>query len=400
MAPAFGEAVLREAWPTVVGATARLTRDLDLAEDCTQDAVERALRAGVAPENPVAWLTTTARRIALDHVRREATLRRKLPLLVVDGSPDPVPEATDPLRLLFACCHPALARESQVALTLRLVCGIEVATLASLLLTGRAGVARRLTRAKQKIAAAGIPFRVPSDDELPGRLDTVLTVVHLLHTAGHDRTGGPGGDLTAHAEALTRMLVRLLPDEPEPRALHALILLERARHPSRTGADGRIVLLPDQDRTRWDRATIRAGLRLATEALTQGPHGRFALQAGIAGLHTTAPSWAETDWGAIATTYDALMAVWPSPVVALNRVAVRSRLPDADLAALLDELDLLDLPGYRHLSATRADLLTRLGRPADAAAAYDAALALSTDPAERALLTRRRREVAGEGVTP
>lgn len=382
----YREAEFRTAWPLVVASTARLTRDLDLAEDCVQDAAERSLAAN--PVNLAAWLTTTAHRIALDRLRREATLRRRLPLLLVpDGEAE---GATDPLRLVFTCCHPALARESQVALTLRLVCGVEVAAIASVLLTGEAGVARRITRAKAKIAKARIPFRVPPDAELPERLDTVLTVVHLLHTAGHVGSGAGlvDTDLTARAAGLARMLVRLLPAEPEPRALLGSILLTEARGPARVDAEGAGVLLADQDRERWDRPLLRAGLRLVTEALRTGPRGRFALQGAVAGLHAVAPSWAETDWSQVVTTYDALMAAWPSPVVALNRAAARSRLPGADLRAVLREVESLDLADYRYLPVVRADLLGRLGEPADEA--YQQALALTTNPVERAVLERRR----------
>ena len=304
------EDVFRRTWPIVVASTARLTKDLDLAEDCAQEAVERALLTwpdGV-PDNPVGWLTTTAHRIALDRLRREATLRRKLPLLI-EPAADDAPGPTDPLRLVFTCCHPALTRESQVALTLRLVCGADVAAIAAVLLTGEAGVARRITRAKRKIAAARIPFRVPPDDELPARLDAVLTVVHLVHTAGHvgSRTGLQDTDLTGRAKGLARMLVRLLPDEPEPQALLGLILLTEARGPARTDSDGDLVLLADQDRSTWDRPLIRRGLALSTAALRRGRNGRFALQAAVAGLHAIAPTWAETDWAQVVTTYDALM---------------------------------------------------------------------------------------------
>jgi RNA polymerase sigma-70 factor (ECF subfamily) len=392
--------VFREAWPVVVASTARLTGDLDLAEDCAQEAVERALRSWPdgAPDNPVGWLTTVARRVALDRLRREATLRRKLPLLVEPAGDDDEPGPTDPLRLVFTCCHPALAVDSQVALTLRLVCGVDVAAIAAVLLTGEAGVARRITRAKQKIATARIPFRVPPDDELPARLDAVLTVVHLVHTAGHrgSRTGLRNTELTGRAAALARMLVRLLPGEPEPQALLGLILLTEARGPARTDSTGDLVLLADQDRSRWDRALIGRGLALTTAALRRGPRGRFALQAGVAGLHAMAPSWAETDWAQIVTTYDALMQVWPSPVVALNRAAARSRLPGADLAAVLREIDDLapELAGYPYLPAARADVLARLGRSEDAAAAYDEALDLTVNPVEQRFLVRRHTELA------
>jgi RNA polymerase sigma-70 factor (ECF subfamily) len=385
------EQVYRDAWAAVVASTARLTRDLDLAEDCAQEAVERALRTwpqGV-PDNPAGWLATTAHRIALDRLRREATLRRKLPLLV--EPPGDRDEPVDALRLVFTCCHPALVRESQVALTLRLVCGLDVAAIAGVLLTGEAGVARRITRAKQKIAAARIPFRVPPDDELAARLDAVLTVVHLVHTAGHvgSRAHLQDADLTGRATGLARMLVRLLPDEPEPQALLGLILLTEARGPARTDAEGDLVLLAHQDRSRWDRALIRQGLARTTAALRHPRRGRFALQAAVAGLHAVAPTWADTDWAQIVTTYDALMRTWPSPVVALNRAAARSQLPGADLAAVLREIDDLALDGYPYLPAARADLLARLGRAEEAAAAYAEALALTTNPVERRYLALR-----------
>ena len=385
------EQVFRDAWAAVVASTARLTRDLDLAEDCAQEAVERALRTWPQgmPDNPAGWLTTTAHRVALDRLRREATLQRRLPLLV--EPPGDRDEPVDALRLVFTCCHPALVRESQVALTLRLLCGMDVTAIAAVLLTGEAGVARRITRAKQKIAAARIPFRVPPDDELAARLDAVLTVVHLVHTAGHvgSRAHLQDTDLTGRATALARMLVRLLPDEPEPQALLGLILLTEARGPARTDAEGDLVLLAHQDRSRWDRALIRQGLARTTAALRHPRRGRFALQAAVAGLHAVAPTWADTDWAQIVTTYDALMRTWPSPVVALNRAAARSRLPGADLAAVLNEIDDLALDGYPYLPAARADLLARLGRAEEAAAAYAEALALTTNPVERRYLALR-----------
>ena len=393
--------VFRQAWPVVVASTTRLTRDLDLAEDCTQEAFERATAAWSAtpPDNPAGWLTTTARRIAVDRLRRDAVLARKLTLLVEPGGADEDdPPPTDPLRLVFTCCHPALARESQVALTLRLVCGVDVPAIAGALLTGEAAVARRITRAKQKIATARIPFRVPPEEDLPERLDTVLTVVHLAYTAGHVATRGPLRDdgLTGRATELARMLVRLLPDEPEPRALLALVLLTEARGPSRTTSDGDLVLLADQDRSRWDRARIREGLALATTALRHPRHGRFALQAAVAGLHATAPRWSDTVWAQIVTTYDALMRRWPTPVVALNRAAARSRLEHADLDEVLREIDALapDLAGYPYLPAARADVLARLGRTDEAARAYGDALALTTNATERRYLARRRAEVS------
>lgn len=394
------EEVFRRSWPVVVASTARLTRDLDLAEDCAQEAFERAAATWSAapPDNPAGWLTTTARRIALDRLRRDAVLARKLPLLVEPGGADEDdPPPTDPLRLVFTCCHPALARESQVALTLRLVCGVDVPAIAAALLTGEAAVARRISRAKQKIATARIPFRVPPEEDLPDRLDTVLTVVHLAYTAGHVAARGALRDdgLTECATGLARMLVRLLPDEPEPQALLALVLLTEARGPTRTTSDGDLVLLGDQDRLRWDRALIREGLVLATAALRHPRHGRFALQAAVAGLHATAPRWSDTPWAQIVITYDALMRRWPSPVVALNRAAARSRLEHADLDEVLREIDALapELAGYPYLPAARADVLARLGRTDEAAGAYGDALALTTNATEQRYLAGRRAEV-------
>src|SRR4051794_40444746 len=241
--------VHRESWSTVLASVVRLTRDLDLAEDCTQDAFVQALRTwpdGI-PSNPGGWLTTVARRLALDRLRRETNLWRKLPLLVEE--PGEVEQPTDPLRLVFTCCHPALARESQVALTLRLICGLTTREVAAVLLISESTAAARITRAKKKIAAAGIPYRIPADHELPQRLDVVLTVVHLVYTAGHVAAGSAltRTDLTGRAVELARMLERLMPDEPEPQALLALLLMTEARGDARVSADGELVLLADQD---------------------------------------------------------------------------------------------------------------------------------------------------------
>ena len=395
----------------MLAATVRLTRDIDLAEDCTQDAFVKALGAWPAeiPDNPAAWLTTVARRTALDRLRRESTLRRKLPLLAVEalqaeaGIGDDAAaldstgaeEPADLLRLIFTCCHPALAQESRVALTLRLMCGLTTAEVAGCLLIKETAAAARITRAKKKIAAAKIPFRIPAAEELPARLDGVLTVVHLVYTAGHTAAGADlrRTDLTGRAIDLARMLAMLMPDEPETAGLLALLYLTEARGASRLGADGELVLLADQDRQRWDGRLIASGIALATDALHRG-EGRLTLQAAIAGLHAIAPSWETTDWSQVARMYDALMARWPSPVVALNRVAARSLEPDPPLEELLDELDLLAfepaLRSYCYLPATRADVLSRLGRRDLAAEAYDEALALSANEAERRFLQRRK----------
>jgi RNA polymerase sigma-70 factor (ECF subfamily) len=378
----------------VLASVVRLTRDLDLAEDCTQDAFVQALRTwpdGI-PSNPGGWLTTVARRLALDRLRRETNLWRKLPLLVEE--PGEVEQPTDPLRLVFTCCHPALARESQVALTLRLICGLTTREVAAVLLISESTAAARITRAKKKIAAAGIPYRIPADHELPKRLDVVLTVVHLVYTAGHVAAGSAltRSDLTGRAVELARMLERLMPDEPEPQALLGLLLMTEARGDARVSADGELVLLADQDRSRWDAQLLAEGVSRATAALQRG-HGRFALQAAVAGLHVTAPSWERTDWRQVVRMYDAMMVSWPTPIVALNRAAAHSLVPGADLSMVLDELDALSkesaLATYAYLPATRADVLTRLGRADEAGEAYRAAITLTANETERRFLTTR-----------
>ncbi len=393
----------RRCWPEVLAATVRLTRDLDLAEDCVQDAYLRALTAwrDEPPRNPAAWLTTTARRLAIDRLRRERTWRAKLPLLVMQDDADDPDPGVDLLRLVFVCCHPAFALDAQVPLTLRLLGGMTVVEIAAGLLQREATVAARITRAKKKIAAAGIPFRVPSDDELPERLEAVLEVVHQLHTAGHTAVDGAAltrPDLARTARELAGRLAELLPAASEVHGLHALCLLDDARAASRVGTTGELVLLADQDRATWDRTLVEAGLSAATRAL-RGGTGRFALQAAIAGLHAQAPDSAHTDWARIVTMYDGLLARWPNPVVALNRLVAVSQQPGADLAVLLTELDRLALDPaldrYRYLPAVRADLLRRLGRPGEAARSYAAALALTRNGAEAAFLRARLRECSG-----
>ncbi|HET6985014.1 MAG TPA: sigma-70 family RNA polymerase sigma factor [Kribbella sp.] len=387
----------RESWSTVLASVVRLTRDLDLAEDCTQDAFVQALRTwpdGI-PANPGGWLTTVARRLALDRFRRETNLRRKLPLLVEDPvAPGDVEQPTDPLRLVFTCCHPALARDSQVALTLRLICGLTTREVAAVLLISESTAAARITRAKKKIAAAGIPYRIPADHELPTRLDVVLTVVHLVYTAGHVAAGPEltRTDLTGRAVELARVLVRLMPDEPEPQALLGLLLMTEARGDARVSEDGELVLLADQDRSRWDARLLAEGVSRATAALQRG-QGRFVLQAAVAGLHVTAPSWERTDWTQVVRMYDAMMLSWPTPIVALNRAAAHSLVPGADLEAALAELDALGkepaLASYAYLPAARADVLARLDRPQEAAAAYRTAIALTANETERRFLAHR-----------
>ena len=381
----------------------RVTRDLDAAEESVQDAYVAALEAwsrdGV-PARPGAWLTTVARRIALNAMARRRTLQAKLPLLLepeaveMDEPPEDATIPDDRLRLVFTCCHPALAREAQVALTLRLVCGVGTADIAHAFLVAEATMAARLTRAKRKIAAAGIPYAVPGPADLPERLDAVLTVVHLLSTTAHAAPTGEAlvrVELAERALDLARMLHALLPHEPEVAGLLALLLVHDARHATRTDEAGRLTRLEHQDRSAWDRAAIAQADQLLVAALQAGPPGRFALQAAIAALHAQAPTYEDTDWPQILTLYDELLRVWPAPVVALNRAVAVAMVRGP--AAGLEEVEALEregaLSGYRYLPATKADLLRRLGRHEEAADAYRAALALTDNATERAFLTER-----------
>lgn len=385
----------------MLAATVRVTRDLDLAEDAVQEAYVSALAAwerdGV-PDRPGAWLTTAARRVALNALARGKTLRTKLPLLlepeaVPSEEPETIPD--DRLRLVFICCHPALAREAQIALTLRLVCGVATPDIAHAFLVGESAMAARITRAKKKIAAAGIPYVVPDRSELPERLDAVLTVVHLLATTGHVDPSGEQlvrVELFERALDLARMLVALLPGEREALGLLALLRVHGARAATRVDARGRLLRLEEQDRSRWDREAIAEADRLIVRSLKAGPPGRFTLQAAIAALHASAPSYAETDWPQLLQLYDVLLRVWPSPVVALNRAVVVAMVRGEDAA--LREVEALErdgrLDGYRYLPAVKADLLARLGRHEEAGEAYRAALALTGNEAERDFLSRRR----------
>jgi RNA polymerase sigma-70 factor (ECF subfamily) len=340
---AVGRAVAdahRREWAAVLAATVRVTRDLDLAEECVQDAYTAALRDWArdgVPARPGAWLTTAARHKALDLLRRAKTLRSKLHLLVEPAPEDDLPTAgDDPLRLIFLCCHPALALEAQVALTLRLVCGVATPDVASAFLVSESTMAARVTRAKKKIVAARIPFRLPAAAELPDRLDAALTVVHLLFSTGHTAPSGTEltrTDLMARALELARLLADLMPDEAEVRGLLALLLASHARRATRVSADGRLLLLSEQDRSAWDRSAIAEADRLVVGALRAARPGRFALEAAIATLHAMAPTYADTDWPQILVLYNELLAVWPSPVVALNR-AVALGMVDGPAAAL------------------------------------------------------------------
>ncbi|MBC6463552.1 RNA polymerase sigma factor [Actinomadura sp. HBU206391] len=392
----------------VLAATVRVTRDLDLAEECVQDAYVAALDAWThdgVPARPGAWLTTAARHNALDAVRRARTLRSKLHLLVEPAADDPGVPADpvvrdDRLRLVFLCCHPALGVEAQAGLTLRLVCGVTTSDIAQAFLVSETAMAARITRAKKKITAARIPFRMPPQAELPNRLDAVLTAIHLLFTTGHTAPAGPvltKSDIAERALDLARMLRDLMPDEREAGGLLALLLANHARRATRTTAGGRLLLLEEQDRSGWDHEAIAEAHDLVVGALRGGDPGRFALQAAIAALHATAPTYDDTDWRQILVLYDELLRAWPSPVVALNR-AVAVAMVDGPATALA-EVEALEqdkrLAGYRYLPAIKADLLRRLGRGADAAGAYERAITLADNDAERAFLAARLAETDG-----
>ena len=406
VAEAVADAHRRE-WGFVLAATARVAGSLDVAEECVQDAYGAALDAWLrdgVPRSPGAWLTTTARRRALDVLRREQTLRRKLPLLVEPVHTEPLPGddgddgiPDDRLRLVFTCCHPALSREAQVGLTLRLVCGLTTDEIARAFLVPEATMGARVTRAKKKIAAARIPYRVPAEADLPERLDAVLTVVHLVFTTGHVAPTGADlvrPDVVARAVDLGRVLRSLMPDEGEVTGLLALMLLTDARRDARSGPDGAVVLLEDQDRSRWDEDEVAEGFALVRAAARAAP-GRFLVQAAIAAEHARATTYSDTDWRRILRLYDVLLGLWPSPVVALNR-SVAVLMVDGPQAAL-DEVEVLAgdgrLDGYRYLAATRADLLRRLGRQPESAAAYREAIALTSNAAERRFLEGRLAEV-------
>ncbi|MQA02707.1 MAG: RNA polymerase subunit sigma-24 [Streptosporangiales bacterium] len=394
----------REERSRLLALLARELRSIDLAEEALQDAFAMAVttwaRDGV-PRNTGGWLLTAARRRAVDRLRRDATLARKLPLLVTGEADDGPGGETDEmttipderLRLLFTCCHPALALEARVALTARLLGGLTTAEVARLFLVAEPTMAARVTRAKKKITAAGIPYRVPADAELPARLPGVLAVLYLVFTEGYAATGGDElvrAELCAEAIRLTRVLAGHAPDEPEVLALLALLLLQHSRRDARVDAAGDLVLLADQDRSRWHRAEVEEGLALTERALrAPGRPGSYALQAAIAAEHAST-SAADTDWPAIAELYARLELLTGSPVVRLNRaVAVAECEGPAAGLALLDGLD--GALGRHHLLyATRADLLRRLGRTAEAAREYDRALTLVGNETERRFLRRRR----------
>ncbi|HEV2781097.1 MAG TPA: sigma-70 family RNA polymerase sigma factor [Actinophytocola sp.] len=386
----------REEWGQVVATLIRVTGDWDLAEECASDAVAAALerweRDGV-PERPGAWLTTVARNRAVDRLRREAVGAAKLrdAALLADSEPAPVDDFPDDrLRLMFTCCHPALALEARVALTLRTLTGLTTAEIARAFLVSEATMTRRITRAKRKIRNARIPYRVPPPHLLPERTTAVLGVLYLLFNEGYAATAG--ADLIRQglcAEAIR--LARLLPGEPEAAGLLALLLLHDARRATRVDDAGVLITLEHQDRSRWDAGEIAEGTELLEDALRRGRPGPYQIQAAIAACHATAADAADTDWPQIAELYARLVRFVPSPVVELNR-AVAVGMADGPQAglALVDELAARGaLQEYYLLPATRADLLRRLGRSREAAAAYREALALATTEPERRYLARR-----------
>jgi RNA polymerase sigma-70 factor (ECF subfamily) len=393
------EAVYRAEFGTVVASLAARFRDLDLAEDMAQEAFVEAVRRwpteGVPP-NPGAWLTVTARNKALDRLRRESTRQARheeAQMLSAPQEPGAVVTCVtdERLRLIFTCCHPALAPEAQVALTLRLLGGLTVPEVAAAFLVPERTMAQRITRAKRKIAAANIPYRVPRDAELPARLRGVLAVLYLVFTEGHlPGSGGTGirDDLCAEAIRLGRLLRELMPDEPEVAGLLALMLLTDARRAARVDADGALVTLDAQDRSLWDRVMIAEGHELVRECLRRGRPGHYQLLAAVNAVHTDATTAADTDWRQVLALYDQLYAVTPTPVVALNRAVALAEVEGPEVA--LGVMDGLGLDAYHPFHATRADLLRRLGRRGEAVAAYGRALELASNPAERAFLTRRR----------
>ena len=384
--------IYRAEYGRCVATLVRLLGDIGLAEEAVQDAFTAALEKwDTVPPNPGGWIVTTARNRAIDRLRRESTREARHAQALLLHQPDEPQEVgpvqDDQLRLIFTCCHPALAPDARTALTMRLLGGLEVPEIARAYLVPEATIAQRIVRAKKKIRDAGIPYRVPAAEELPDRLPPVLTVLYLIFNEGYTATTGSliRTDLCAEAIRLARELAALMPDEPEVLGLLALLLLTEARRPARLGPGGELVLLPDQDRSLWNRRLIAEGHDLVRRCLRRNRPGPYQIQAAINAVHTDG---AATDWSQILALYDQLYPLIPTPIVALNRAVAVAEVHGPAMA--LAALESITLPGYHLLPATRADLLVRLGRETEAAIAYDEAIALAGNKTEREFLQARR----------